>query len=190
MHPKKELIFTVAVAEFSKKGADSTTMQEIAQEAGVGKGTLYRYFDNKEDLISSLIETGFKDLTSQIQREVDNITDPQKKLEKSISIQLEFYNQNRDFSKFLTREIWGYKSKFEENIRQIRGSHTVVLEEIIEEGIASDKFKDLNIETAAASLIGMVNITALHWFMFKDEFLVDQIKDEIIELYFNGLIKD
>ncbi|GAB6139028.1 TetR/AcrR family transcriptional regulator [Halanaerobaculum tunisiense] len=189
MHPKKERIFTVAVERFSQKGSTSTTMNEIAKEAGVGKGTLYRYFDDKEGLISSLIETGFEELIEQVQQAVVDLTDPVEKLEEVIAIQLEFYNQNRSFSKFLTREIWGYKDKFEENIKKIRSNYTVIVEEIIQQGINNGDFKEVNAETAATSLIGMVNITTLHWFMFKESFPVQEIKDDIINLYFEGVIE-
>ena len=189
MHPKREQMLEAAVDKFAQYGAESTTMQEIAQEAGVGKGTLYRYFDNKEDLISSLIETGITELIDQVQEAVADLTSPIEKLEEVIITQLEFYNSNRSFSKFLTREIWGYKDKFEQNIQKIRSNYTVIVEEIIKQGINNGDFKDVNTETAATSLIGMVNITALHWFMFKESFPVQEIKDDIINLYFEGVVK-
>ncbi|AGB40577.1 transcriptional regulator [Halobacteroides halobius DSM 5150] len=189
MNSKRKKIFTVAVEKFSQNGAADTTMQEIAKEAGVGKGTLYRYFNNKEDLISSLVEMGFNQLTEEIKRGIAGIDNPAKKLDKTVTIHLEFYNQHRDFCKFLTRESLGYKNKFEEHIKKIRSKYTIVIQEIIEQGVTTGKFKELDIETATASLIGMVNINALHWFMFRDEFPVTKIKNEIIELIFNGLLQ-
>src|SRR6056297_3870168 len=154
MHPKKERIFTVAVEKFSYKGSTSTTMQEIAKEAGVGKGTLYRYFDNKEDLTSSLMKMGFEEITNDIKEAVSQVDDPIMKLEEMRDVQLQFYNQHQHFCKFLTREIWGYKNKFEENIKEIRGNYTVIIEEVIAQGIESGQFKDVNVETAASSLVG------------------------------------
>ena len=189
MKKKKKKIFNAAVNQFSKKGASSTTMSEIAKEAEVGKGTLYRYFENKEDLISSLIKCGFKNITEEVKEKISNVEEPVEKLKKSIEVQLKFYDQNRNFCRFLTREFWGYKNKFAENIEEIRNSYTVVIEDIIAQGKEEMIFKDLDPELAAVSLIGIVNITALHWFMFKEEFSVDKIKEEVIEIYFNGLIR-
>lgn len=184
---RRDRIFTAAVEKFAENGAEQTTMQEIAKAAGVGKGTLYRYFDDKEDLISSLIEMGFERLIAQIKEGIEQVEDPVVKLEETVKIQLDFYNQRRDFCKFLTRESLGYKNKFEHHIKQIRSNYTVLIEDIIRRGIEAGAFKEMEVETAATSLLGAVNITALHWFMFEDEFPVEKIKDQLLELYFDGL---
>jgi AcrR family transcriptional regulator len=190
MHPKKERIFAAAIETFSRKGSANTTMQEVAETAGVGKGTLYRYFDNKEDLISSLVKAGIEEMTDQVKKAVAKIKDPAEKLEKIIITQLEFYNQRRDFCRFLTREIWGCQNKFKEHIKALRKNSTALLENVIEEGIELEEFKGVDPETAAVSLNGMVNITALHWFMFQDEFPIEKIKDDIITLYFEGILEN
>ena len=183
----RQKIFNAAAEKFSDQGADTATMQEIAKAAGVGKGTLYRYFENKEDLVSSLVEIGFDRITEWIEAGIKDLEDPVEKLEQAVEIQLEFYNEHRDFCKFLTRESLGYKDKFKKQIKQIRSTHTVVIEEIIKEGIEAGRFKDRDVESAAVALIGAVNITALHWFMFKEEFPVDKIKENLLDIYFEGM---
>lgn len=56
LSPKKEALYA-AVVDFINEGADMNklTVSEIASKAGIGKGTVYEYFDNKEELISSAI---------------------------------------------------------------------------------------------------------------------------------------
>lgn len=51
---RRREILTAAFQCFSKKGLHGTTMQEIADEAGLSAGALYRYFDGKEALIAAL----------------------------------------------------------------------------------------------------------------------------------------
>ncbi|WP_408954362.1 TetR/AcrR family transcriptional regulator [Natroniella sp. ANB-PHB2] len=189
MHPKKERIIKAAIKKFSHQGVSNTTVQEIAKEAGVGKGTIYRYFENKEDLSHSLVELGIKRLTDRIKVRIENLDNPINKLEVIIETKLEFYSQYYDYGKYLIREIWGHKDSFEKHIKKIRELHTVIIEDIIKEGIDQGKFKDLNVETAAVSLIGAVNINVLHWVMFSEEFLIDEIKEDIMEIYFSGLLK-
>jgi len=189
MNSKKERIFTAAIDKFSQKGSTNTTMQEIAETAGVGKGTLYRYFENKEDLIYSLIQYGINKMTNQVKEKISQVEFPLEKLKIIVGAQLEFYDQHQNFCKFLTREIWGYQSKFEDHIKEIRSNNTVIIENIIKDGIERGVFKELNAETAAVSLSGMINITALHWFMFQDEFPIEKIRNDIIQLYFNGIKK-
>ncbi len=52
---KKELIIKAAMKVFSKNGFHKAKMQNIADEAGIGKGTLYEYFDSKKMLFSEMI---------------------------------------------------------------------------------------------------------------------------------------
>jgi AcrR family transcriptional regulator len=187
---RQEAIFAAAVERFSRQGTEQTTMQEIAEGAGVGKGTLYRYFDDKEDLIFSLIEIGFKKMIDQIKEGIVEVNNPEVKLEKAIEIQLQFYDQHRDFCKFLTRESLGYKDKFKASIKKIRSNYTVVFEEIIDQGCEQEIFKEIDVEISAVSLTGMINITALHWFMFKDDFPVEKIKENLFKIYVSGLKKN
>ncbi len=52
---KKSALLTHAFSLFMNKGISNTTISEIAEHAGVGKGTFYFYFRDKEDLIEKLI---------------------------------------------------------------------------------------------------------------------------------------
>lgn len=51
---KRELILSAAQAIFIRKGYHNTTSEEIAKEAGVGKGTIYQYFESKADIFMEM----------------------------------------------------------------------------------------------------------------------------------------
>ena len=51
---KRELILEAAAQIFGEKGFHSATVEEIAKEAGVGKGTIYQYFDSKSEIFNEL----------------------------------------------------------------------------------------------------------------------------------------
>ena len=44
----RELLLAAALAAFTERGADDTSLEEIARRAGVGIGTLYRHFPNRQ----------------------------------------------------------------------------------------------------------------------------------------------
>jgi AcrR family transcriptional regulator len=52
-------LLTAALSLFIEKGFDATRTEEIAERAGVSKGTLYLYFQSKEDLFTDLLEERF-----------------------------------------------------------------------------------------------------------------------------------
>lgn len=58
-HARPRELLTAALALFIEKGFDATRTDEIAERAGVSKGTLYLYFDSKEDLFNDLVDERF-----------------------------------------------------------------------------------------------------------------------------------
>lgn len=63
---KRDQIIEGAKRAFMKFGFDATSMNDVTREAGVSKGTIYVYFDSKEDLFSALIEAGKQKFTAAL----------------------------------------------------------------------------------------------------------------------------
>jgi len=68
---RKNQILNAAEQVFTKKGLDSARMEDIAGETGLSKGTLYLYFNSKEDLIIAILERIFGGLFTQLEAPKD-----------------------------------------------------------------------------------------------------------------------
>ncbi|MCB5252007.1 MAG: TetR/AcrR family transcriptional regulator [Candidatus Cloacimonadaceae bacterium] len=71
---KKQIILDIATRIFSRYGYNKTSLDEIAAEAGIAKGTVYYYFPSKEELFINVVEIQVKELVDTIRgrvREVD-----------------------------------------------------------------------------------------------------------------------
>lgn len=77
---KKGAILRVARSIFIKKGIANTTMEEIAQKAGVSKGSIYLYFMNKEDVFWGVVYLALDKLYRYLTKEIRNIMSPVHKL--------------------------------------------------------------------------------------------------------------
>jgi AcrR family transcriptional regulator len=64
----KERIIQSAIASFAKNGFDKTRMEDIAASSGLAKGTLYLYFDSKENLFFALCEHNLEQLRNQLSK--------------------------------------------------------------------------------------------------------------------------
>lgn len=79
---RRRSIVVAACGVFSRKGVESATMAEIASEAGLSPGALYRYFENKEQLANSCMSENATDLEDQWKRTPDDSTDPLREFQE------------------------------------------------------------------------------------------------------------
>src|SRR4051812_13949270 len=68
-------------------------MEDVAAEAGVGKGTIYRYFDDKDELYLTLLERAGEQLSERIRGSVAAADTPVAKLEGLVAASLEFFEE-------------------------------------------------------------------------------------------------
>lgn len=94
---KRRRIMEAALKIFSRKGYTPAAVDEVAAEAGIGKGTLYLYFKDKEDLFFSTIMSVIEDLASIIQSEITDTLSPIEALYRLGKLQFDFFSRNRDF---------------------------------------------------------------------------------------------
>lgn len=94
---KRERIIRAALKLFYQKGYNPISLEEIAREAGLGKGTLYLYFQDKEDLFASSVRHVIAVLEAAFNSAVDGPQEPFQVLERIALVQLETFARNREF---------------------------------------------------------------------------------------------
>jgi AcrR family transcriptional regulator len=86
-----------AIRVISRKGMAAATMQEIAAEAGVAKGTIYLYFRDREELVEKTFETAIGLLHKRLDAALDGDGSFEERLRSLITAQLTFFSENREF---------------------------------------------------------------------------------------------
>ena len=81
----------------ARKGMSAATMQEIAEEAGVAKGTIYLYFRDREELVEKTFETAMVQLMDEIDAALEQEVPFEEKIRAVIVAQLAFFGRNREF---------------------------------------------------------------------------------------------
>ncbi|MCJ7684223.1 MAG: TetR/AcrR family transcriptional regulator, partial [Desulfobacteraceae bacterium] len=79
---KYHRIIEAATKVFAKKGFYQSKISEIAKEAKVAVGTIYIYFENKDDILISLFEEQMKAVIDNMEDQISGIDDPAKRLER------------------------------------------------------------------------------------------------------------
>ena len=86
-----EQILSAAVQVFSEQGFRCTEVQQIADLAGVGKGTIYRFYPTKDELFQAAVEDVMQRLTAQVDNAVCAIDDPLEHLRAGFKAYMAFF---------------------------------------------------------------------------------------------------
>ncbi|OQY10586.1 MAG: hypothetical protein B6I29_01120 [Marinitoga sp. 4572_148] len=100
---KKKLIMESAKRIFYEKGYENTSMNEIARNLNMAKGTLYLYFSGKKDLFFSLVYEGLEILENMIK---NNIKSAKKGLDKILNMgraYIHFYREYPEYYSFIIK---------------------------------------------------------------------------------------
>ena len=81
----------------ARKGMSSATIQEIADEAGVAKGTIYLYFRDREELVEKTFESAMSQLIDRIDEAIASHETIEEKIRAIMTAKIRFFSANREF---------------------------------------------------------------------------------------------
>ena len=82
---KRQEILKAAMTVFARKGVAGTKMTDVAESAGIGKGTIYEYFKSKEEIFSEAFQHFLEQMDSIMARRLFRVHDPMEKLKALIA---------------------------------------------------------------------------------------------------------
>jgi AcrR family transcriptional regulator len=86
-----------AMRVIARKGMSAATMQEIAEEAGVAKGTIYLYFRDRDELVEKTFDRAITELHSQIDAALERDEPFEEKLRAVLVAEMAFFREHREF---------------------------------------------------------------------------------------------
>ena len=110
---------SAASAVFAEKGYASTRVADIAEKAGVGKGTVYEYFSSKEELLFAVFESINENITLRMTAVLDDDEPTQEQLFNLLRLGAEVITEQRELQPVIL-DFWAASrgSDFEENYQQ------------------------------------------------------------------------
>jgi len=94
---RRDTILAAALRVIARKGAQGATMQQIADAAGIAKGTIYLYFDSREALIERAGDRAFGELLARLQGVLDADGPLPERLRELFLALFSFFDENREF---------------------------------------------------------------------------------------------
>jgi len=184
---KKAAILDSARRLLVERGFQNLTMDEVAGEAGVAKGTLFLYYKSKDELFSA----AFGELADQLGRRLDDVLDSdlrgQPRLTEAVRVILAHLDRNRDFMSHFgagkfpacgARSSERLMDKFRENNRRV----TRILKTCARDGVLGPG--DFVYESAA--LFGLCRSAMLEKLMRRSDGPVMDQADKVLRFFLHG----
>lgn len=173
-------LLSAALEVMKEKGVNGTSMKEVAEQAGVSTGLIYRYYANKDELVESVITGVLDQMAVQVPESIASIDDPVRKVVVAFTAYAEVIRDNRQATLLTYRETGNLNKTARDAIKSQElkiGEHLHVA---ITGAIDAGYFRNLNAEIFAYDLLIIAHSWALkYWFFIKrmtfEEFVTDQI---------------
>jgi len=152
VHRRKDEILTAAKRIFAQNGFRRTKIDQIANELNVGKGTIYRYFDDKKSLFLAVFEKGMQHLQENFLSNVQPITNPQLKLIKAVRTYFDFFDNDGDLIEILMQVRSEFKDDYKRAFISMYRDYIVRIQENLRTGIKMGIFRDLDVDKTAEAI--------------------------------------
>jgi len=183
---KKQRIFDAALEVFTKHGFDHATMDEIAAASGVAKGTLYRYFKSKEDLLGQLLLMTSQKVIERFSKAFTGETDVLGEVQRFIETWIDFIEENYVLYRLIQAEgIISHSGKRTLFYEYLIANFPMVKERIVSMNTGSE-LKTLSFHTVAYGMLGFIDGVVHKWFRSGMEYPLRDELPVILEVLFNG----
>ncbi len=186
----KEEILKASLKVFSKKGFRSSTMEEIAKEAGCSVGMIYKLFPGKKELYRELMVGKALEFHKAITSSIHPSRNPVEVIRRIMESKAQVVFENREFVKLYIAETTGVpfdvRLNMIEEIRTLYNEYLQLLEDLFRRGIEKGIFKELDPYKMALSLDAMVNAALMDY--VENERDVDI--ETILHIFLKGVMKE
>jgi AcrR family transcriptional regulator len=186
---KEEKIKSAATELFARFGLRKTTIDDIAKAASVGKGTVYLYFKNKDELFLSIIRREGGELMRKVRKAVakeETAEDQLRAYFRTLYREIEKYLVMYAVSTSTLGEIWPVAERVLSDLGRDRRA---VLADILAFGVERGELGVKDIELASHALDAIQAAVREPWIHNGRELEVTKKADTLLEFLFYGMTK-
>jgi len=186
----RKKILDAALKLFYLKGYNGATTKEIAQEAGVAEGTIFRYFKTKKDLLLSMAVPIIIESLTDLMKKVAG-QDDETVLTALLKNRLQLINENMDIVKVIFIESQFHPELRERFVGEVVQKAAGMMEQYINKRVAAGEYRNINPKIAVRALAGMLMIFLAWRELLKGDkfeaFNDDEIIGEIVRIFLYGV---
>ena len=184
---KEKIILEAAEQVFAVKGYHGTTMQAIAQQAGVATGTIYLYFSNKQGVFLALINNLHNELIACIVKDRIGAGDTLTKLKISIQSALQVFSRHRSLAKIVLIQAAGTNPAFDYRLAEIHAELVALVKHDLDELVADGTLPDQDTAITSCAWVGTFNEVIANWLWQEQPFALESALPALVRYNLRGI---
>ena len=180
---KEARILGAAVRVFARQGYHGSTMAAVAQEAGVATGTIYLYFERKQDLLVTLFQRHLAEYMERCRPAVAAAEAGVPRLRLLAELHLALFAENRDLATVFQIHIREPDPFVAEGIRATVAAYFDDIADVIAAGVEAGAFaRDLDVRLARQVFFGALDEIVTGWLRTKRTFALMSTLDPVADM--------
>ena len=175
---KKEVVTEFRTAElleaarrvFAEKGFHEATVDDVAEEAGVAKGTVYLYYRSKRDLYWAALKHGISSMHAETRRRMQQENTIEGKLHAFIATKIKYFEVNRDFFRIYHAEFGDallHRAHINSDFTELYLRQASMLEDVLRNAAKLKAIRNIRTDAAAFMISdltrGMITQRLMGW---------------------------
>lgn len=181
-------IMRQAASEFARLGFDQANINAIAEQAGIGKGTIYLYFENKRDLFLEMLRSIAQAQLTVIRAALASDGTLQQRLERLFRAFVRLAEQESDDFNVYMSALYGVNRAFQAEATKLLRDYVAVLALLLEQSQARGEIRSHNIEASALMVLSVTESYVLSAKVLgQSEHAILQQAGPVAELILRGI---
>ncbi len=186
----RQKIIDAASELYVKKGFKATSIEEIAEKAGVTIPVTYQYIKNKSEIMRLIMEDMLSIFKENLVSQLKGISDPEERLSIAISLYFRMIDQQQDKVLLMYQKSSSLDKESKSRIMSMEVELSKIFGDIIEDGIKKGVFKDdINVDVVSYNIIMLAHMWSLKRWHFRKRLSIDDYVDMQTKFIMNALKK-
>lgn len=185
---RQKEIALAAVKLFEQKGYHATSVQDIADEVGLQKGSLYHYIHSKEDLLLQIAHEAITQFNDNMEAVLNTNLSAQEKLVKAVENHITVSVSNMETTTVLLREAFSLGDEQHQVIQDLTDKYVDLWTQILDEGSRTGEFTVQQPKIVALAILGACN-WVYRWYRESGTLSPAEIARVFSSLFLTGLDK-
>lgn len=190
LEQRREEILERAILLFAREGYAEADLQILADELGVGKGTLYRHFGSKAKLFLAAADRVMRNLVDYVHSSLEGVADPLDQVPQGIRAYLEYFHEHPEAVEMLIQERAHFRDRKKATYFEHREANAERWRKFYRDLIACGRVRAIPVENIRDLVHDLLYGTMFVSYMAGRKQSPARLADNLVDIVFHGILSD